>query len=128
MRDIAEARSVWKADVVIPVMHWGWESAVANTRQRQLARLMIDAGADAVIGGHPHQLQDTEEYKGRPIFYSLGNFVFEGFPDKVNNMGWAVRMVLDRQGVRSWQAHTVRMDGQGLPHAAKQPNAVVQVR
>ncbi len=128
VRDIAEARSVWKADVVIPVMHWGWESAVANTRQRQLARLMIDAGADAVIGGHPHQLQDTEEYKGRPIFYSLGNFVFEGFPDKVNNMGWAVRMVLDRQGVRSWQAHTVRMDGQGLPHAAKQPNAVVQVR
>ena len=128
VRDIAEARSVWKADVVIPVMHWGWEAAVANTRQRQLARLMIDAGADAVIGGHPHQLQDTEEYKGRPIFYSLGNFVFEGFPDKVNNTGWAVRMVLDRQGVRSWQAHTVRMDGQGLPHAAKQPNAVVQVR
>ncbi|NBT93271.1 MAG: CapA family protein, partial [Betaproteobacteria bacterium] len=54
VRDIRAARTIHKADVVIPVMHWGWEDPVANDRQRQLARLMIDAGADAVIGGHPH--------------------------------------------------------------------------
>ena len=119
VRDIAQARHVWKADVVIPVMHWGWEESVANARQRELARLMIDAGADAVIGGHPHRVQDTEQYKGKPIFYSLGNFVFDGFPDKVNNIGWVVRLAIDRRGVRDWKTHEVRIDRQGLPHARK---------
>jgi poly-gamma-glutamate synthesis protein (capsule biosynthesis protein) len=119
VRDIRDARRVWKADVVIPVMHWGWEEPIANARQRALARLMIDAGADAVIGGHPHQLQDTDHYKGKPIFYSLGNFVFEGFPDQVNNIAWVVRLSVDRQGVRAWQAHRVDIDKQGLPHASK---------
>ena len=128
VRDIADARRVWKADVVIPVMHWGWEEPIANARQRKLARLMIDAGADAVIGGHPHQLQDTEQYKGKPIFYSLGNFVFEGFPDKVNNVAWVVRLSVDRQGVRAWQAHTVHIDKQGLPHAGKHAAHEVQLR
>jgi len=117
VRDIVDARRVWEADVVIPVMHWGWEEPIANARQREFARLMVDAGADAVIGGHPHRVQDTEQYKGKPIFYSLGNFVFEGFPDKVNNIGWVVRLVIDRQGVRDWKIHEVRIDQQGLPHA-----------
>ncbi len=128
VRDIVDARRVWKADVVIPVMHWGWEEPIANARQRALARLMIDAGADAVIGGHPHQLQDHETYKNKPIFYSLGNFVFEGFPDQVNNIGWVVRLSLDRQGVRGWQAHAVKIDTQGLPHTQKNPDQGVVIR
>ena len=128
VRDIKDARRVWNADVVIPVMHWGWEEPIANARQRALARLMIDAGADAVIGGHPHQLQDTDQYKGKPIFYSLGNFVFEGFPDKVNNVAWVVRLSIDRQGVRAWQAHRVDIDKQGLPHAAKRAIQEVTLR
>lgn len=119
VRDIAAARSQWHADVVIPIMHWGWEEATANPRQRALARRMIDAGADAVIGGHPHQVQDTDVYKGKPIFYSLGNFVFEGFADKVNNIGWALRMEVNKTGVTSWQLHTAHIDGQGVPRNAK---------
>ena len=117
--DIATARTQWRADVVIPIMHWGWEEAKANPRQRALARRMIDAGADAVIGGHPHQVQDTDVYKGKPIFYSLGNFVFEGFTDKVNNIGWALRMEVSKTGVTSWQLHTAHIDEQGLPRNAK---------
>ena len=62
VRDITLARTQWRADVVILIMHWGWEEATANPRQRALARRMIDAGADAVIGGHPHQVQDTDVY------------------------------------------------------------------
>lgn len=119
VRDIATARTQWRADVVIPIMHWGWEEAKANPRQRALARRMIDAGADAVIGGHPHQVQDTDVYKGKPIFYSLGNFVFEGFTDKVNNIGWALRMEVSKTGVTSWQLHTAQIDEQGLPRNAK---------
>ena len=116
VRDIKLARTQWRADVVIPIMHWGWEEAKANARQRALARTMIDAGADAVIGGHPHQVQDTDVYKGKPIFYSLGNFVFEGFSDKINNLGWALRMEVSKTGVSAWQLHTAQIDRQGIPH------------
>lgn len=115
--DIANARGQYRADLVIPVMHWGEEhEPLASPRQRQLARLMIDAGADAVVGGHPHVTQDVDIYRGKPIIYSLGNFLFDGFSDDDNNTGWLLRMELDRDGVASWQTHVARIDGKGVPH------------
>lgn len=107
--DIAQARRM--ADLVIPVMHWGWEyERLASARQRQLARLMIDAGADAVVGGHPHVTQDVEFYKGKPVIYSLGNFVFNGFKDEAGNTGWLLKMDMDRSGVRQFQIISARID------------------
>ncbi|MBI2484180.1 AmmeMemoRadiSam system protein B [Candidatus Uhrbacteria bacterium] len=62
--------------VVFP--HWGVEYALKHSAQQEkLARSWIDAGADAVIGAHPHVIQDIGVYKGKPIFYSLGNFIFD---------------------------------------------------
>jgi len=49
----------------------------SNTYQKKIYRQMIDNGADAVIGSHPHVIQETEDYKGKKIFYSLGNFIFD---------------------------------------------------
>lgn len=119
--DIANARSRHHADLVIPFMHWGWENEVlASPRQRQLARLMIDAGADAVVGGHPHVTQDTEQYRGKPIIYSLGNFVFDGFTDTNSNTGWLLRLELDRQGVRRWRTVVARLGREGIPVPAPQ--------
>lgn len=116
--DIASARRAG-ADVVIPFMHWGWEhKPKAGERQRQLARLLIDAGADAVVGGHPHVTQDIEIYRGKPIVYSLGNFVFDGFTDADNNTGWLLRLEVDRQGVRRWRTFVAHIDGRGTPHPA----------
>ncbi|WP_295458694.1 CapA family protein [uncultured Thiodictyon sp.] len=124
-RDIARARGTDHADLVIPIMHWGWEhDTIASPRQRQLARLMIDAGADAVIGGHPHVTQDTEQYRGKPIIYSLGNFVFNGFDKAVNNTGWLLRLELDQQGVRRWRTFVAQIDDQGIPHPAAADDAV----
>ena len=66
------------ADVVIPYFHWGVEYvSVPNKRQQSLAYAAIDAGADLVLGAHPHWVQETERYQGVPIVYSLGNFVFD---------------------------------------------------
>jgi poly-gamma-glutamate capsule biosynthesis protein CapA/YwtB (metallophosphatase superfamily) len=63
--DIRAARAAG-ADLVIPFMHWGWEQEPdPGARQRSLARRMIDAGADLVVGGHPHVTQGAEYYKGR---------------------------------------------------------------
>ncbi len=65
------------ADKVIVYFHWGVEKEeVANKTQQVAARSVINAGADLVIGAHPHVLQNIEFYKSKPIIYSLGNFIF----------------------------------------------------
>ncbi|MBS1189244.1 MAG: putative poly-gamma-glutamate biosynthesis enzyme [Rhodocyclaceae bacterium] len=113
--DIRAARAAG-ADLVIPFMHWGWEKErQPDERQRQLARAMIDAGADLVVGGHPHVTQGAEYYRGRPIIYSLGNFVFDGFEDSDARLGWLLRVTLDRRGVVAWDTVAARMDGEGTP-------------
>ena len=119
-RDIQMARTEYHADLVIPFMHWGWEhESLASPRQRQLARLMIDAGADAVVGGPPHVTQDVEQYRGKPIIYSLGNFVFDGFSSPDNNTGWLLRLELDKQGVRAWRTTVAHMGREGIPVPAR---------
>ncbi|MBX9906376.1 CapA family protein [Patescibacteria group bacterium] len=68
------------SDIQVIYIHWGDEyELVHNTQQEVLAHAMIDAGADAIIGHHPHVVQDIQIYKGAPIFYSLGNFIFDQY-------------------------------------------------
>lgn len=66
------------ADLVVVNMHWGQEYATSATgRQTELAKAVIDAGADIIIGHHPHVVQSFDMYKDGIIFYSLGNFIFD---------------------------------------------------
>jgi poly-gamma-glutamate synthesis protein (capsule biosynthesis protein) len=114
--DIAAARKEHRADLVIPYMHWGDEhEPQPNDRQRQLARKMIDAGADVVVGGHPHCTQGTEHYKDKLIVYSLGNFVFDGFKNPEAKQGWVLRLTLDRTGLKAWDTVTAVIDEEGVP-------------
>jgi len=116
--DIRAARAAG-ADLVIPFMHWGWEREPQPTeRQRQLARTMIDAGADLVIGGHPHITQGAEYYQGKLIVYSLGNFVFDGFETPETRRGWLLRVTVDRSGLIAWDTLAADMDDAGTPHPA----------
>ncbi|MGB9724251.1 MAG: CapA family protein [Chloroflexia bacterium] len=72
--DIAAARQ--QADVVIVYFHWGWEyTHDPSPWQRTLAHQAVEAGADLVLGSHPHWVQGLERYRGVPILYSLGNFI-----------------------------------------------------
>jgi poly-gamma-glutamate synthesis protein (capsule biosynthesis protein) len=75
VEDIKTARS--QSDYVVVYVHWGLEKhETPEEYQRNLAKQYIDAGADLVVGSHPHVLQGIEYYKGKPIVYSLGNFMF----------------------------------------------------
>ena len=66
-----------QADYVIAYVHWGIErEETPNEVQKSIAHRLVDAGADMVVGAHPHVLQGLEYYQGVPIAYSLGNFVF----------------------------------------------------
>lgn len=72
---VKEART--SCDFLCVYVHWGIErNTTPEEYQVSLAHALIDAGADAVIGAHPHVLQGVEFYKGKPVFYSLGNFIF----------------------------------------------------
>ena len=114
--DIHKARTVYRADIVIPVMHWGWENErTANDRQRQLARVMVDAGADAVIGGHPHVTQDIEHYRGKPIVYSVGNFVMKETDNNNQRRGWVLRLKLDKHGVSGFDTRVAQISYDGIP-------------
>ena len=76
-KDVAAARRAG-ADVVIVFPHWGTEyDPTPFAGQQRLAHACIDAGADLVIGNHAHWAGAVEVYKGRPIWYALGNFVFD---------------------------------------------------
>lgn len=67
------------AQIVLVHFHWGDERHyVPNESQQSLAHFTIDSGADLILGHHPHVLQGIEEYKGKFIVYSLGNFMFGG--------------------------------------------------
>lgn len=64
--------------LVIICLHWGIElRSTPTSEQIEQAHLLIDAGADAIIGHHPHVVQTIENYKGKYIFYSIGNFIFD---------------------------------------------------
>jgi hypothetical protein len=113
--DIRAARAAG-ADLVIPFMHWGWErEPEPTTRQRSLAHLMIDAGADVVVGAHPHITQGAEYYRGKLIVYSLGNFVFDSFTTDATRTGWLLRLGLNRQGMTQWDTRIAFMDEEGIP-------------
>ncbi|MHA7962632.1 CapA family protein [Paenibacillus sp. CAU 1782] len=69
------------ADIVVVMVHWGKDGMDKPVdSQKSLAKAYIDAGADLIVGSHPHVLQGFEMYKGKWIAYSLGNFVFTAYP------------------------------------------------
>lgn len=81
VEEITKAKEI--CDVVIVYVHWGIErNERPEAYQRDLAFQYIDAGADMVVGSHPHVMQGIEYYEGKPIIYSLGNFIFNNSTQK----------------------------------------------
>lgn len=83
------------ADIVILYAHWGTEYEPVRADIRSLAHAFVDAGCDAVIGSHPHVVQDSESYSGKTIYYSLGNFVFDQYFREETRRGLLVSMTID---------------------------------
>lgn len=93
LADIASVRD--NADFVIVYTHWGKEYVEATDSVKNLAHEFIDAGVDLIIGSHPHVVQASETYKGKMVYYSLGNFVFDQYFSPETMSGLLVRAVLD---------------------------------
>ena len=75
---VAHLRTTDKNSYILLILHWGWEHHFkATPLQCEHARRLIDAGADAIVGHHSHTLQTIETYRGKPIYYGIGNFIFD---------------------------------------------------
>lgn len=113
INSIKEARN--NSDFVIVYPHWGIErSFTVNSTQKYWAKLFIDNGADLVIGAHPHVIQSMEEYKGKMIHYSLGNFVFSGM-DSPANVGEILEVVIYEGEITEFNTQKVQMTYHGFP-------------
>jgi poly-gamma-glutamate capsule biosynthesis protein CapA/YwtB (metallophosphatase superfamily) len=100
-----------RADVVVAYFHWGVErSAAPNARQRDLARTAFAAGAEVVLGAHPHVLQPIERDGPRLVAWSLGNFVFAASSPNTERTG-ILRLRLGTRGVLGWGIRHARIAG-----------------
>ena len=95
---IAQLKQADPKCFIIVSLHWGWENHVEVVpRQRYEARQLINAGADCLVCHHTHTRQPMETYRGKPIFYGLGNFIFDPRRD-LNSHGAMVRLTITEQG------------------------------
>jgi len=119
--DLAKAKKAIQvakgiADVIVVSMHSGTEyTDVPNQRQTSFARGAVDAGADLVIGHHPHWTQTVEEYKGKYIFYSLGNFVFDQMWSQKTREGEIVKIYFSKDGVEKYDLTRIVIDDYSRP-------------
>lgn len=89
-------RAKIQAGIVIVSIHTGEEYAIhSNAIQRSLARTAVEAGADLVIGHHPHVIQEIEKHKDSYITYSLGNFVFDQTFSLETKHGWILKILIE---------------------------------
>jgi poly-gamma-glutamate synthesis protein (capsule biosynthesis protein) len=104
-------------EVLIVSFHWGHEyTATPSSRQVSLAHQVIDAGADLVVGAHSHWVQTHEIYKDKPIYYSLGNFVFDQEWSPETKHGLAVLFTYQGQKLINTQELPVLIQNYGQPH------------
>lgn len=111
--DLAKLRQ--EVDFVFLYTHWGDEYIkYANTEIQKLAREYIDNGVDLIIGSHPHVIQQSEVYKGKTIYYSLGNFVFDQYFSSETKRGLVVEVDINPNTLEvNTKERFVEMDNTG---------------
>ena len=109
-------RSSAQADVLMVGIHWGGEyRGVPSTLQQEWARRIVENGADVVVGHHPHWVQNTEYINGKPVYYSLGNFVFDQMWSEETRRGMAVRLTFQGSTLISSEELPIYMSSWAQP-------------
>ena len=104
------------ADVVVVSYHFGEEYQKApNTFQKKWAKIAVDAGADLVVGGHPHVVESVEQYKNVYIAYSLGNFIFDQYFSSDTMAGGLLEVKIKDKKITSVNLRKVQMNAEYQP-------------
>lgn len=113
-------------DFVVVAFHWGTEYTSNPTpRQIELAHNAIDAGADLIIGNHPHWVQGVEQYKGKFITYAHGNFIFDQMWSRETREGVVGKYVFDSNGLTGVSFYPVIIEDYAQPRFAAKEEALV---
>lgn len=105
-----------RADLVVVTMHAGREYVTEPTQQqRSFAQAAVRAGADLVVGHHPHVPQTVERYRGRTIVYSLGNFIFDQFWSQATMRGQVLELRRSSSGRLSFHLRDITINRQAQP-------------
>lgn len=116
--EIREAKK--QVDVVVVAFHWGIEYvSQPNDRQKNIAHLTIDSGADLVIGNHPHWIQPVEIYKEKLITYAHGNFVFDQMWSQKTKEGVVGKYTFDGKDLIDVEFFPVEIIDYGQPYFLK---------
>jgi len=117
---ISAARAI--SDVVIAMPHWGSDySDTPNYRQLFFDQVAVEAGADLVIGNHPHVIQGMREIESIPVFYSLGSFVFDQDWSLETQQGIVVVVTFRGMALAGYEVIPVHIDGDGHVQVAASP-------
>jgi poly-gamma-glutamate capsule biosynthesis protein CapA/YwtB (metallophosphatase superfamily) len=120
----AIAAALEVSDVVIAMPHWGSDYGEApNYRQLFFDQVAVDAGANLVIGNHPHVIQGMREIDGIPVFYSLGSFVFDQDWSVETQQGIVAMITFQGTELLEYEVIPVRIDGSGHVQVAESPEA-----
>lgn len=95
--DLEKTKNI--SDVQIVFSHWGNEYVETHSNTKTLAHSFVDAGADLIIGAHPHVIQESEIYKEVPIYYSLGNFIFDQYWEESVRKGLGVHVEIQNKKI-----------------------------
>lgn len=93
-----------KFDIVCVSLHWGEEFVeVPSNREREIARKLVDHGANIIIGHHPHVIREVEEYNGGLIAYSLGNFIGDMLWDRKTRQSVCLSVNIEKNIIKDWE-------------------------
>jgi len=116
-----------KVDVLIVSFHWGIEyKKIHNSRQETLAHTSIDSGADMVIGHHPHVMQDIGTYQGKPIVYSLGNFIFDQYFSKDTMEGMLFEATFEGKNLKETKSRIIKLNSKYQPEGIFEADSITK--
>ncbi len=105
-----------KGRIVIVFAHWGEEYSRSVATMQDAAELFVERGADAIFGSHPHVIIPRTDVGGAPVYYSLGNFIFDQYWNEEVRSGLAVLLTIDRGRITTTEYHVTLMpDGRTCP-------------
>lgn len=105
-----------KVDILIAGVHWGVEYAdKSNKYQKEWAEKMIENGVDIIAGHHPHWVQEKQEINGKPIYYSLGNFIFDQMWSEKTKQGLVVELTFKNGELSSTSERSTYMSSWAQP-------------
>lgn len=103
-----------QADFVVLYTHWGVEyQTLAGEYYRELARRFVAAGADMIVGSHPHVVQQHETIGGAPVYYSLGNFVFDQYFEQAVRQGLLLKATFKKSSPITVEEVPIYLEGTG---------------